>query len=248
MKVFLAALSGHWRYYEDILENVDYVLESFYGIEKKPFILEKIKKKKWKMFLLDSGAFTFMNSFKGTVNWEKYINSYIDFINKYDIQYFFELDIDVIVGYENVKKIRKYIEQRTGKKCIPVWHKSRGLDEFIAMCKEYDYVSIGGIVIGEITRADYKYFPQFIKIAHENNCKIHGLGFTNTKELQKYQFDTVDSTSWLAGQKFGQLQQFNGKYMDSKVFKNKRVHDLKAITRHNIQEWLKYQKYADRCL
>ena len=247
MKVFLAGLASRMKDNEDKLKDVSYVLESFYGIEKKPLILERIKNKKWKMFLLDSGAFTFMNSFKGKINWEVYINSYIDFINKYDIQYFFELDIDVIVGYENVKKIRKYIEQRTGKKCIPVWHKSRGLDEFITMCKEYSYVSIGGIVIGEITRKEYKYFPKLIKIAHDNNCKIHGLGFTNTKLLHKYPFDTVDSTSWLSGGRFGQLHLFNGSYIESKTNKEKRA-KTKEVDKHNLNEWIKFQKYADKHL
>ena len=29
----------------------------------------------------------------------EYLQRYIDFINKYDVKYFFELDIDAVVGY-----------------------------------------------------------------------------------------------------------------------------------------------------
>ena len=51
-----------------------------------------------KMFLLDSGAFTFMNSNKKNEDIKSYLDSYIDFINKYDIKYFFELDLIQLVG------------------------------------------------------------------------------------------------------------------------------------------------------
>ena len=84
MKIFLAGTSVS----EEVLKEhkVDYILESFYTIKKwqVPYI------KKCKMFLLDSGAFTFMNGNKGKVDFNQYLNDYINFINKYDIKYFFE--------------------------------------------------------------------------------------------------------------------------------------------------------------
>ena len=36
---------------------------------------------------------------------DEYIQKYIDFINKYNIKYFFEMDLDHMIGYDNVKKI-----------------------------------------------------------------------------------------------------------------------------------------------
>lgn len=134
MKIFLAGTCVK----EEVLENhkVDYILESFYTIKKWqiPYI------KKCKMFLLDSGAFTFMNGNKGKVDFNQYLNDYINFINKYDIKYFFELDIDSVVGYEKVKEMRTVLEKGTGKKCIPVWHKARGLS--MATGSESVYVNI----------------------------------------------------------------------------------------------------------
>lgn len=243
MKVFLAATSDK-SFLKDVYA-VDYLLESFYYF--KEWQLKLIKN--CKMFLLDSGAFTFMNNTKkGNINWKKYIDNYIDFINKNNIEYFFELDIDVIVGYENVKKIRKYIEEKTNKKCIPVWHKQRGIEEWINLTKEYNYVAIGGIVTKEITKQNYKYFPYLLNIAKKNNCKVHGLGFTATRDLKKYKFDTVDSTNWKSGGRFGQLHIFNGKYIESKSFKDKRAKDYKMIDEHNLKEWIKFQKYAKKYL
>ena len=134
MRLFIAGTSAFSWLFKEITPL--YVLESFYYIQD--WQLQEIPK--YKMFLLDSGAFTFMsNTKKAKVNWKEYIDSYIEFINKHDIKYFFELDIDVVVGYENVKKITKYIEQKTNKQCIPVWHKSRGLEEWERLTKEYNY-------------------------------------------------------------------------------------------------------------
>ena len=242
MKVFLAG--AYTREKAFIGKNIDYMLESFFYV--LPWQIERIPN--MKMFLLDSGAFTFMNG-TGNANFDEYLTRYINFINKYDIKYFFELDVDSIVGYEKVKQLRKRLENETGKKCIPVWHKSRGKEEYLKMCEEYDYVAIGGIVTKEITKEQYSFFPWFINEAHKRGCKIHGLGFTDTKLLQKYHFDSVDSTAWLSGSRFGHVY-----YLDNGVMKNKTpprgkktVH-YKLIDEQNVNEWLKFQRYAENNL
>ena len=222
------------------------ILESFYyadeWTEKTIPLLEN--------FLLDSGAFTFMsNAKKGKIDWKDYIDRYIAFINRNNVKHFFELDIDCIVGYENVLRIRKYIEEKTGKKCIPVWHKSRGKDEFLKMCDEYDYVAIGGIVSKEIKQNEYPFFTWFINEAHKRGCKIHGLGFTNLKGLEKYKFDSVDSTSWTTGNRFGSVYFFNGRtVVKYDKQQGQRLADSRAVAIHNFNEWVKFQKYAEKNL
>jgi hypothetical protein len=249
MKIYLAG-QYPWKkdgIYDNTIKKCNVaILESFYyadeWTEKTIPFLEN--------FLLDSGAFTFMsNSKKGKINWKDYIDRYIAFINRNNVKHFFELDIDCIVGYENVLRIRKYIEEKTGKKCIPVWHKSRGKDEFLKMCDEYDYVSIGGIVSKEIKQNEYPFFTWFINEAHKRGCKIHGLGFTNLKGLEKYKFDSVDSTSWITGNRFGCVYMFNGKSIvkhDKK--QGQRLADSRAVAIHNFNEWVKFQKYAEKNL
>ena len=242
MKVCLAGTSIK----EDILKehNVKYLLESYYSIKEWqiPYI------KKAELFLLDSGAFTFMNNFKGEVNWDEYIEKYANFINKYDIKYFFELDIDVVVGIKEVERLRNKLEKLTNKKCIPVWHKIRGLEYWKKMTKKYDYVAIGGIVIKEIKPQDYKYFKPLLEIAKKNNCKVHGLGFTNLRTLHKYHFYSVDSTSWLSGGRFGQLYIFKNNTLEQISFKDKRIKDYMESHHFNIEEWLKFCEYANKHL
>ena len=221
------------------------ILQSFYYCNDytEQAIIPNAKK-----FMLDSGAFTFFSSGKA-VNWDEYLKQYADFINRNDVELFFELDIDPLVGYEKVLQYRSVLEDLTGKPCIPVWHKSRGLEEYYKMCEEYDYVALGGIVTKEITQKEYKFFPKLIDIAHKNNAKIHGLGFTNLKGLTVYKFDSVDSTSWTSGSRFGSIYAFNGKTMVKHDRKEgQRLANHKDVALHNFKEWIKFQKYAERYL
>lgn len=240
MKVCLASTSTR-EIFNNTIQKIPYLLESFYYIEEWQIPLIK----KAELFLLDSGAFTFMNGSKGEVDFNLYLDKYIEFINKNDVKFFFELDVDSVVGYENVKKLRTRLEYETRKKCIPVWHKSRGLKEWEMLCREYEYVAIGGIVTKEIQKNDYKYFKPLLEIAEKYNCKVHGLGFTAVKELPKYKFYSVDSTSWLSGGRYGQLHVFKNNTIEHIRPKDMRAKNYKQIDYHNIKEWIKFQEYAN---
>lgn len=109
MKIFLAGTASH----EQIVTQHCplYVLESYYYF--KPWQIELIKKSE--MFLLDSGAFTFLQNAKAHVDWDRYIENYAEFINQNNVKYFFELDIDAIVGYSKVVDFREKLERLTQK-------------------------------------------------------------------------------------------------------------------------------------
>ncbi len=244
MDLYIAGIQGKRKGFVVKDASVEYrplILESFYYVDEDterllPYFGD---------FLLDSGAFTFMQNSKGHVEWDTYIKRYADFINKNNIEKFFELDIDSIVGYEKVLEYRQELEDLTGKRCIPVWHKSRGIKEFLRMCDEYDYVAIGGIVAKEISSDQYKAFPSMIMEAHKRGCKIHGLGFTNLEWLPRCHFDSVDSTAWTTGNRFGYIYKFNGRTMEKiKVPPGKRLSDPRKVALINFIEWLKFQNYA----
>lgn len=219
-----------------------YILESFYYIDKDaerllPYFGD---------FLLDSGAFTFMENAKARVDWDEYLERYADFIRRNNIDKFFELDIDSVVGYRKVLELREKLERLTGRQPIPVWHSPRGKDEFIRHCDEYPYVALGGIVGKEWKNEAEKYMPWFISEAHKRGAKIHGLGYTKLEKLKKYHFDSVDSTSWTTGNRFGFVYKFNGKTMIKvDVPKGKRIADPRKVALINYTEWVKFQRWAD---
>lgn len=222
------------------------ILESFYYLRKNEEFMALAKH--FGSFLLDSGAFTFMTgAHKGAINWDEYVEEYARFINKHDIKLFFELDIDSVVGLQEVERLREKLEALTGKKPIPVWHKNRGKEYFIKMCENYPYVALGGIVTKEIPRQKYeKGFPWFIKTAHLHRCKIHGLGYTTILNLPKYHFDSVDSTAWLYGNRGGYLYKFNPSKgtMDQLKADNARLKSREGAV-NNFREWVKLCKYAE---
>ena len=248
MRLFLAGVAP-WRsgggYDPIIREHKPYILESFFYADADTERLLPY----YGDFLLDSGAFTFMQGKGGSPNWDEYVERYADFIVRNKVQKYFELDIDSVVGYERVKEIRRRLERLVGRPSIPVWHLARGMDEYLRMCDEYSYVAIGGIVSGEITKDKYRFFPALIQEAHKRDARVHGLGFTNLALLPRIHFDSVDSTAWTTGNRFGYLYYFDGKTMQRKdAPKNHRLGDSRAVALNNYTEWIKFQKYADKHL
>lgn len=243
MKLCLAGLNSIRQGTYAILKDIPFVLESFYYIRDYQIPLIKSAE----LFLLDSGAFTFMSNSKKAVEWDEYLNKYIDFINKHDVQYFFELDIDDVVGYERVKELRRKLEAGTGKKCIPVWHKSRGIEEFKNLCEHYDYIGIGGFAIKTITRNEYPLIKKMCAYAKQKNTKIHGLGFTE-KNIYEYGFYSCDSTTWNMISRFGKIYKFTGDRIVVVTPKGKKIDKTKYTEGevHNIREWIKYQNYLRR--
>ena len=237
-KLCLAINGGEINSYKEELSNSKCILTSFYYFrDKLPFDVD--------LHLVDSGAFTFFSS-KKKIDIDQYLTEYIEYINKYDIKYFFELDIDVLVGYDKVLELRERLERETGKKCIPVWHMSRGKDEFIKMIKEYDYASIGGVVNKESIVNHKDKFHLLNKLARKHGCKLHGLGVTDAN-VENYGFYSVDSTSWNSGTRFGKFMKFE----QNKIKHIKRKEGTRLISYHelnklNIMQWLKFQKYLAR--
>lgn len=243
VKIYLAATSHVKTPIVDKLKP-HYLLESFMDIKSDT---EKTNKYvDWCLksdgFLLDSGAFAFMNgnmATKNDINIEDYVKKYINFINKKDILSFFEMDLDCVLSYDSVKQIREEIEQGTGKPTIPVWHKSRGIDEWYKLTEKYSYVAIGGIASKEIKRSEWGVFNEMVSIAHKNNCLVHGLGFLPLDYLNNNicPFDTVDGTSW-QGHMRGQCYVLDNniliKYKDDRYWKDIAHDCFKSWTEFSI--------------
>lgn len=243
MKLCLAGLNSIREGTYAILKDVPFVLESFYYIRDYQIPLIHSAE----LFLLDSGAFTFKMNTKKAVDWDEYLQRYVDFINKYDVEHFFELDIDAVVGYERVKELRRKLETGTGKKCIPVWHKSRGIEEYKRHCEEYDYIAIGGMAGNEITQKEMPNLKKLTAYARKKGVKVHGLGYT-VANIEEWGFYSCDSTTWNMVSRFGKIYKFTGDRIVVVTPKGKKIDKSKYIEGevHNIKEWIKYQNYLRR--
>lgn len=247
MKIYLAGVAP-WRNegrYDPIIHKYKpYILESFYYANADTERLIPY----YGDFLLDSGAFTFIANKSDKINFEDYLERYADFIVRNNVKKFFELDIDSVVGYSKVKEYRTKLEKLTNRQVIPVWHKNRQIDEYKRLCEEYSYIGIGGYVIKELKPNDFNAFPAMLKIAHNNQCKVHCLGFTKLSDLKKYHFDSVDSTAWTTGNRFGYVYKYENGTMKKYKKSGCRLNDSRAVALNNYTEWIKFSQYAERNL
>lgn len=222
-----------------------YILETFFAGEKK--CLQAMKDVGKDNFLLDSGAYSYMNGANVTPEaMEKYVESYIQFINKYDIKYYLEIDVDNIFGLEKVEYWRSKIEKSTGKQCIPVWHKGRGVEYWKTMCSEYKYVAIGGLVF-HVKKEEYDSIKELVKYANRRGVKVHGLGFTKIQTLKEYEWYSVDSTTWKLAAAKGRIRYDfkNGMLKQHKINTRGGKIDTPKLVAYNMKEWAKYQRFME---
>lgn len=236
MKIYLAAAD---TMSEDIIrllpvaKRLHWNLFSYYYL----LTLKKMEdydiiRKASKSVLIDSGAHSFQKGKK--VDWDRFTKQYADFIQDTDnekVHGYFEMDVDNLLGYDKVLELRSLLEEVTDK-VIPVWHKNRGIKDFKQMCQDYNFVSISGWR-NEDVKDDQ--FIHFVRHAHRNGCRIHGLGLTRRKVLDRVPFDSVDSSSWLQTILYARLGQ---KQLDSK-FATERRGDLAVLS---YIKWMKTQE------
>jgi hypothetical protein len=243
MNIYLAGNIGR-----DIFKLVNYdfnKLDSFFYVNKES--TQDIKK--YKRYMLDSGAFTFiMSKKKVNVNIDEFTDRYIEYIKNNEIDLFFEMDVDKVFGYEKVKELRNKIESKTQKRSIPVFHMNRGKDDWVAMCKDYDYIALG-IAGKDVSWVDWKAFYKFVMSAKEYGCKVHGLGITSMKSLERVPFYSVDSTTWVNSGRFGEHQWFNGEKITKRtaVSIGMKVRDdkKKELLTNNFLQWKKFSEYME---
>lgn len=182
-----------------------YNLISYYYVRNKSqaAVAETVRDNS-RLIMVDSGAHSFQKGKK--VEWEKYTQQYADFIQSYDsdnVLGYFEMDVDNIIGYDKVLELRGMLEQ-VSNKIIPVWHKNRGIQDYTDMCKKYTnkIISITGFKNEDI-RDDH--YLMFLKEAKKYNCRVHCLGMTRRKVLDKVPFDFTDSSSWKQASIYGRI-------------------------------------------
>lgn len=237
LKIFLAG----GGYMPDNFYNF-YRLESYLTAKQK-----RMPYNRYKDFILDSGIFSYLNG-KDTknVDWEKYVAEYADFVRENQIKNYVEVDVDRIVGYDIVKKLREMLEKKVGWKSMPVWHINRGYDDWEETIKEYNYVCFGAFLTDNLKKEKFPMIKKFLDDANKNNCKVHGLGFTSMEWLKKLKFYSVDSSSWSTGNRFGTVYKFEkDRLLTFPKKANTRITNQKLLGHHNFYEWVKFSQYAD---
>tara|TARA_R100000781_G_C4070230_1_gene124214 strand:+ start:439 stop:1308 length:870 start_codon:yes stop_codon:yes gene_type:complete len=166
-------------------------------------------------WVMDSGLFTMMfgagsNKTYTEKDLLEYTNNYINRMTEIDFEgYIVEMDVHKVLGLESLKTFRDIFEDRWPlEKTIYVWHVEEKEDGFRKLCKKYPYIAISipelrKVLNGRKTLKNA--VKHLISLANSinPNIKIHLLGCTQQDLMLQKGYYSCDSTSWLAGSKYG---------------------------------------------
>lgn len=237
MKIFLSSLENNTARLSELGPMRYNLISYYYGRHREERVRGIIQNSE--RILIDSGAHTFQ---KGRhVDWEQYTEEYAEWIRMHDcdkIIGYFEMDVDNVIGYPRVLELRQQLEQVTDK-IIPVWHKNRGIQDFKDMCRQYrgKIVAITGFKNEDIR--DDQYF-HFLKYAWSYGCRVHCLGMTRKKILDKVPFDYVDSSTWTQSVLYGRLdgrKLRNAETVDERRAMRQRQWEASYLSAKQMQEY-----------
>lgn len=253
MRLYLSAVfegaHGLTKEQRDYIMSHNHILASF--AYYKPAHDEFYEKPK--SIMLDSGAFTIMS--KGikegalnNFNPMEYCKSYANFIKEKNIDFFIELDIEAVYGFDVYRDCLHQLQDITGRDPIYVYHKWRGLKYYKKLVQKHDYIALGDVDNITHTKGQEQYFPYLVEEAHKHGCKVHGLAFTRIDELNYIPFDSADSSTWTAAMRFAEIPRFNGHYVDKYRFTRTDTMHIKSNTVakvYSLNEWTKLSEYFE---
>ena len=202
--------------------NIRFVLMSYHYLQGKPknFLKERIEEFPDLKVFIDSGAHTFFNKDgeyrqKDEKFWDEYLTKYTEFV-KENRDYIFacaNLDIEAIVGVDTVDKWNdKYFKpvEESGVEVCYIWHSERGESGWEEYAKKHSYI---GLSMTNDVGATVQKLKKKLKVAEKYNTRVHGMALTKTEVLVHVPFFSADSTTWLVGQQYGELNWFDGRKM-----------------------------------
>jgi len=172
---------------------------------------------------IDSGAFTMLDNVRksksNTVNHNKYISKYIDFVSKHIGKFFFivNYDIENIVGVRRVNEWNKEFEQleKAGQQVCYVAHEHaedpllfKRHSEYI---EKYNYIGSSGAA----KAIDHALAVKTYTYSRKHNTKVHGFGYTAFTSQRMFPFYSSDSTTYLGSARYGSTYVWNGMFFET---------------------------------
>lgn len=245
-----------------LLENdSNDVLLSFFYVQKRgalPHILKLLKRYPNVKVFMDSGAKSFAKIDRGDP--QTYWRAYYEFLKQHGhrFEYASEFDIDGYawnfkggyrtVSHDQIEAWRDDMHELEAVPIVPVWHPERGVEAWDALVKDSRFphlaiaedavISTGGdarISKGGDARISRGEVGKLVARAHSWNKTVHGYAATLT-DLPITHYDTVASSTWLVGQKFG----------DICIFQGGNYQRIYASSKEGKKSRKKFRKYFER--
>ena len=181
---------------------------------------------KYNHYILDSGLFTLMfGSLKGKKD-EAYLDKWYECLTDYVLHEDYrgtmvEVDCQKVLGVEKAWEYRRKMREKVPNRIVNVFHiedGQKGLDRLIEFS---DYIALSVPELRFIKKKEHLYrLANYVK-NKKPEIDIHLLGFTEKTNLKKLSFcTTCDSSSWISGVRYGQVETSLGKGHISKIKKH----------------------------
>lgn len=205
--------------------------------EKQQQVVETFNRAKVEV-IIDSGIFTMMfgagKGKKYELSWMiDYAHKYIEMARGYGFERFVlvECDVHKILGMDAVFQLREIFE-KSGLEAVYVWHREEGMEGLKRLANRYRYIALGCPELRFLFKGRDQNYKQAVwdLLARINDAtqgtalpKVHLLGNTVMETMETHLAYSCDSTSWIAGVKFGRCPVFSngrlsGAHIRSPVF------------------------------
>lgn len=203
-------------------------LMSYHYIQSKHIDMRRFQDSDVRLFI-DSGAHTYQNDPKYAdltlEYWESHLAKYLRWVEK-NRDYIFAIasfDFENLVGAEVVDRWNKeYFEPfmlRTGIPVCFVWHQN-SYQTWEYYCQRYPYIGFSSVNT-EGVAIDLSEYREKLKTAEKHDSLVHGFGMTRTNMLTELPFYTSDSTTWLVGLQYGEINYWTKSNKMSRLKKDK---------------------------
>ncbi len=199
--------------------------------------------------VVDSGLFSFMfGSEQGKMPatyeaYREYTLRYLDDMDKWGFPCtLVEADTHRLLGMDATNRLRELFAP-LGKRVMYVWHQPEGLDGLIKLAQERDYIGIGfpelrliasggGSTAGhsdQVNRMCMDLLRRVHKACGDSPPRIHLLGCTVERMMETRLAWSCDSTSWLAGIRYGQGRLWTPEGLDGAHIESERFRAFKRL-------------------
>ena len=187
---------------------------------------------------LDSGAFS-AHAQNKPINLKEYI-CYVK-KNKNKVEAYAGLDV---IGNPEETWNNHLIMKKANLEPLAVFHVGSDF-KWLEKMKNEPYIGLGGMVpYSTNSLLLMKWLRKCFSIIPPET-KVHGFGMTNPKIIEKFPFYSVDSTSWLAGNRYKTMYQFSKGRMRTTTVEGFRALHYKKIMEWNLIQWKKYADYLE---
>lgn len=232
-RLFLSGVepNAHWevcrKYHKNVLLSYKYLMSRGVDVDSR------FKDVPPHSIFLDSGCYTYQHEEKydnkSVEFWDNLVNEYYNFILEHQesLACCVEFDLQNRVGIDKVMEWREKYFTNTPIPCVFVWHTEDGIDNWRKMCQTYDYV---GYSNNEVK--DEEIVSALFNIAQQYKTKVHVFASSGNFPLLSYPAYSADSTTYLSGSQYGELNFFEGgkiKRLRKNVWKTQYIPRLIAL-------------------